>query len=219
MLALRVLSIGVLGLAFTHVVHGQQFLTDSQILEAIKAGEAKKYDHLISDCIATAGFGSSMGGAMAGGVQPAGGFQVVLSTNSGRIAYMAQRAKRLYKKISLDEVQEDLRAPAVLVTVEPIDPSRSSNTIFVPAPIEHIVLKSKAKGEDVAQPTSVEKEPVEWSNLMGGKIEANRAVAYFDYSAVKELPPGEFDIVIITTAGERKCKVGLKDRQKLFATK
>ena len=48
-------------------------------------------------------------------------------------------------------------------------------------------------------------------------MSGNRAVAFFDYGTVKELPPGEFDIVVITTSGERRCKVGLKDRQKLFA--
>jgi len=103
--------------------------------------------------------------------------------------------------------------------VEPNGPSRSSNTISVPAPIEHVVLKSKAKGETVVQPMKVETEPVEWSNLLGGKVEGNRAVAMFDWSAVRELPAGEFDIVVITPLGERRCKVGTKDRARLFSAK
>lgn len=132
---------------------------------------------------------------------------------------MAARAKRLYKPLKLDDVTEDLRTPAVVVSVEPIDPQSSGKRISVAAPIEHIVLKSKSNAEQVAQPSRVEKEPVEWSNLLGGRVEANRAVAFFDFGSVKELPPGEFDIVVVTTEGERRCKVGLKDRQKLFAAK
>jgi hypothetical protein len=194
-----------------------QSLTDAQILEAIKAGEAKKYDHLVSDCVATAGFGELM--RSGDGVTRTGSFNVVLSTNPGRIAFMAARAKRLYKPLKLDDVTEDLRTPAVVVSVEPIDPQSSGKRISVAAPIEHIVLKSKSNAEQVAQPSRVEKEPVEWSNLLGGRVEANRAVAFFDFGSVKELPPGEFDIVVVTTEGERRCKVGLKDRQKLFAAK
>ena len=202
--------------ALTGIVSAQS-LTNAQILDAIKAGEAKKFDHLISDCIATAGFGENMSAGINGGIMRTGSFDVVLSTNAGRIAYMAARAKRLYKKLTPEDITQDLRRPAVVVTVEPKDPSQMSNGISVAAPIEHIVLKSKVIAEDVAQPRSVEKEVVEWSNLLGGKVQGNRAVAFFDYGSVKELPPGEFDIVVITTSGERRCKVGLKDRQKLFA--
>lgn len=196
-----------------------QSLTDAQILEAIKAGEAKKFDHLVSDCYAKSGFGEGMAAALAGGVSRDGGFRVTLSTNAGRIAFMAARAKRLYKPLTPDQVSDDLRSPAVILSVEPVDPSRGNNNISVAAPIEHVVLKSKAKSAETAQPTKVDTEPVEWSNLLGGKVEANRAVAFFDFAAVKELPAGEFDIVVITTAGERRCKVGLKDRQKLFASR
>lgn len=196
-----------------------QSLSDAQIAEAIKAGESKKFNHLIADCVATAGFGSGLAASLAGGVQRDGAFSVVLSGNAGRIAYMAARAKRLYKPFSFEQVTEDLRTPAVIVTVEPNDPYRTQSSISVAAPIEHVVLKSKAKSADVAQPKLVEKEPVEWSNLLGGKVEANRAVAYFDFDAVRELPAGEFDIVVITTEGERRCKVGIKDRQKLFTSR
>lgn len=196
-----------------------QALTDAQILDAIKAGEAKKFDHLVSDCYAKSGFGEGMAAAMAGGVSRDGGFNVTLSTNTGRIAFMAAQAKRLYKKLAIEEVTDDLRSPAVILSIEPSDPSRTNNNISVAAPIEHVVLKSKAKSAEVAQPAKVEMEPVEWSNLVGGKVAGNRAVAFFDYGTVQELPAGEFDIVVITTAGERKCKVGLKDRQKLFTPK
>ena len=31
-------------------------MTDARIAEAIKARESRKFDHLVSDCVATAGF-------------------------------------------------------------------------------------------------------------------------------------------------------------------
>ena len=197
-------------------VAAQQSLTDLQIQDAIRAGEAKKFTHLVSDCRATAGFGEVVAAGIAGGIQRDGFFDVALSTNEGRIAYMAARAKKFYKKFSLADVKEDLRRQAVVVTVEPGDPTQRDKTMSVASPIEHIVLKSKTNAEVVAQPKNVEKEAVEWANLLGGKVQANRAVAFFDYGDVQELPAGEFDIVVITSNGERRCKVGLKDRQKLF---
>lgn len=193
-----------------------QTLTDDKILAAIKAGEAKKIDPLVSDCVAHTGFGESLAANLAGGVQSDGGYRVTVSGNEGRIAFMAMEAKRLYKKFTLANVTDDMRQPAFVVQVEPIKPSSSGKTISVAAPIDHIVLKSKVKGDATVQPETVDREPVEWSNLLGGKIEANRAVATFDLGAVKELPAGDFDVVVISTAGERRCKVGAKDRQKLL---
>lgn len=193
-----------------------QILTDAEISAAIKAGESKKFSHLISDCYAKPGFGEVMGASLASGVTRDGGFTVTLSGNAGRIAYMSARAKRFYKPFVVDQVTEDLRTPAIIVSAEPQDPSRGSSNISVAAPIEHIVLKSKAKSAHVVQPQRVEMEPVEWANLLGGKVEGNRAVAFFEFGAVRELPPGEFDIVVITTNGERRCKVGAQDRQRLF---
>jgi hypothetical protein len=33
---------------------------------------------------------------------------------------------------------------------------------------------------------------------------------------IKELPSGDFDVVLITAAGERRCKVGASDRLKIL---
>lgn len=193
-----------------------QSLSDADVAAAIKAGESKKFDNLVSSCQAGAGFGESLGANMAGGVQRTGTYVVTFSLNQGRIAFMAANAKRLYKTLTLDQVGEELRSPTVFVSVEPSQPSTTSNTISVPALIEHVVLKSKAKSEMVVQPLKVDTEPVEWSNLLGGKVEGNRAVARFDSNAVRELPPGDFDVVVVTPNGERRCKVGAKDRRTLL---
>ena len=196
-----------------------QTLTDAQILDAIKAGEAKKIDPLISDCVATAGFGEGLAGGLAGGVQRTGSYGVTVSGSAGRVAMMAQEAKRLYKKFGASDVTDDMREPAFVVSVLPHKPSSGQGEVRVAAVIDHIVLKSKVNPNATVQPEKVEKEPVEWSNLVGGKVEGNSAFALFDLNAVRELPAGDFDVVVITAQGERRCKIGAKDRQKLFGPK
>lgn len=192
-----------------------QQLDDSAIVAAMKAGQSKKYDHLVSECVAIAGLGAHM--TADGIVQPLGTYTIIFAAAPGRIASMAADAKRLYKPFSVADIPEDIRSgQTVYVEALPAKPSNSSNAIHVAPPIERIVLKSKTNPNAVVQPKHVEITPVEWSNLLGGKVAGTSAVATFAFAEVKELPPGEFDMVLITTAGERRCKVGLQDRQRLF---
>lgn len=181
------------------------------------AGESGRFNHLLSECTATAGFGEGLGSAIAGGgVQRTGSYTVVVSANAGRIAWLASAMKKRYQPLAVGDVPEELRTPGIIIAIEPQAPSRSGGVLTVASAIEHVVLKSKIRRDVVAQPIRVEKETVEWSNLLGGKIEAHRAVAFFEDAAVRELPPGEFDVVIIAPEGERRCKVGRNDRVKLF---
>jgi hypothetical protein len=207
-----VLALTLLSEAFV----AAQSIDDAAIEKAIKAGQDKKLAQLVSDCVATAGFGEGLGAALAGGIQPDGAFSVVVSANLGRIAFMASEAKRLYKPLSIADIPEELRTPAVFVFVDPHKPSRSQNTYSVASPVERVVLKAKTKPDAVVQPEKFETEPVEWSNLLGGKVEANRALALFPMEAARNLPQGDVDVVVITQAGERRCKVGTKDRDRLF---
>ena len=47
-------------------------------------------------------------------------------------------------------------------------------------------------------------------------LQGNSAIATFSADDVKELPAGDFDVVIVTQAGERRCKVSAKDRTKIL---
>lgn len=196
-----------------------QTLSDADVTTAVQAGQSKKFDHLVANCIAGAGFGAGMAAGLAGGVQPDGAFNVTVSANAGRIAFMAADAKRLYKPFAAADVPEDMRAAAIFVFADPQKPSHVNKTISVASPIERIVLKSKSNAEAVAQPAKFDTEPVEWSNLVGGKVDGTRGLARFDLAAVKELPPGDFDVVLVTQAGERRCKIGASARAKLFPAK
>jgi len=192
-----------------------QQLDDAAIIGAMKAGQAKKYDHLVSECLAIPGFGAHF--AAEGFVQPLGNYTITFATASGRIASMAAEAKRLYKPFAVADVPAEIRSgQTVYVEAVPAKPTSSSNNVHVAPPIERIVLKSKSDPNAVVQPRHVEIFPIEWSNLLGGKVAGTAAVATFAFAEVRELPPGEFDMVLITTAGERRCKVGSKDRDRLF---
>lgn len=190
-------------------------LSDAGVQSAIRLGETNKFDSITSSCTATAGFGESMAAGMAGGVARNGSYLVIVSGAEGRIAFRASQGKRLYKPLTIDAVTEEMRAPGIFVTVEPNRPSSSGKTVSVAAVIEQIVLKSKARPDVVIQPENLETEPVEWTNLVGGKVEGNRAVARFPLDAVREMPAGDFDVVIVAAEGERRCKVGAKDRAKI----
>lgn len=193
-----------------------QQLDDAAVAAAIEAGHRKNFKNLISDCNATEGFGASMASAFVGGIQPNGAFTVITALAQGRIAFAAAESKRLYKPFSLVDVPPELRATGtVFVTAVPHAPTHSGNHVSVASPIEHIVLKAK-HGTATVQPTSVTFEPIEWSNLLGGTVSANSAIATFPMAEVRELPLGEIDVVLVTVAGERRCKIGNRDRARLF---
>jgi hypothetical protein len=211
----RILSaiIGALVCSATAAV--AQPLDEAAIVAAMRAGEARKYGHLVSECLAIPGFGSHL--AAEGLVRPLGNYTITLTTAPGRIAMMAAEAKRLYRPFAPGDVPEEVRAgQTVYVAALPAQPTNSSDSIHVAPPIERIVLKSKVNAAAVVQPRHLEVTPVQWSNLLGGKVDGTTALATFAAAEVRELPAGEFDMVLITTAGERRCKVGTKDRERLF---
>ena len=67
-----------LALTIYTIVGAAQQVDDAAVEMAIKAGLAKKFDRLVSSCIATAGFGENMGANMAGGLHSNGAFKVVV---------------------------------------------------------------------------------------------------------------------------------------------
>jgi hypothetical protein len=130
------------------------------------------------------------------------------------VAFLAAEAKTKYLPYTKADVPEDLLKPAVHVWIEPNEPIKFQKNLLWASPIKHVVLKSKEKGDAVVQPDKLETEPVEWTNI-AGKFTGNRATVIFPMDAVKALPQGDFDIVLITEAGERRCKVRQGDRKRL----
>lgn len=196
-----------------------QSLNDAAVEAAIKAATAKKYAWDIPGtafCSAGVGFGGNFAASMAGGVQPTGNYSVLLARAAGRVGFAAQQAKRLYKKFGPADVTQDLRDDSVVsVILEPNKPTLRQNTYDVASPLEHMVIRTKGT-PTALQPTGFAITPVEWGNLMGGRVQGTNATATFPLGAVRELPPGDLEIVLVTQAGERKCKISAKDRAKVF---
>jgi hypothetical protein len=193
-----------------------QNLDDDAVARAIKAGQDRKIGPLVSTCLATAGFGESMAATVSAGVQRTGSFNVTAGANAGRIAQIAADARRLYTPFSTADVGDALRIPMAFVWAIPQDPDQTGSIIRVASPIERIVLKSKIDERAVVQPETFSTEPVELKNLVGGSVTANSAVATFSLGAIRKLPDGDFDVVVITQNGERRCKVGRGDRNRVF---
>jgi hypothetical protein len=203
-----------LALLVTVSLSGQS-LSDADVARAITLGQQNKFDDLISDCTASAGFGSNLAGNMAGGIQYTGAIGVIVTTKPGLIAYRANDAKRLYKPFGLADVPGDMRTQSVVVMAFPVKPASNGSSFRVAPMIEAVVLKSKVS-DVVLHPVDTKTEPVEWGNLLGGKVTSNRATAEFAFDAFREMPAGDFDVALITVAGERRCKVGAGDRKKVI---
>src|SRR5687767_9769166 len=75
---MKMLCVSALVLTSTLSLAAQQ-LDESSVAAALKAGQEKKFDRLVSDCNATAGFGAAMAAGMAGGLQRDNSFEVVAS--------------------------------------------------------------------------------------------------------------------------------------------
>jgi hypothetical protein len=193
-------------------------LNEAQVIQAIQAGESGKFQSLLSTCLATPSFGQIMtsGSSGTGGIRRDGDYTVATSSSEGRIATLASTAKKMSKPLTPAHVGKELRSNDVFVAVDSVAPSESSSTISVSAVIKPVVLKSKTRPDLVVQPIKVDSEVVSWSNLFGAKVDANRVLARFGGNDVRELPPGDVDVVVVTKEGERRCKIGSKDRQRLF---
>ncbi|MGE3703969.1 MAG: hypothetical protein AB7I13_01765 [Vicinamibacterales bacterium] len=132
---------------------------------------------------------------------------------------LAGEAKKKYQPFTIEDVGDDLLTPTLFVVASPNAPHFTSGSWHRTMPADHLVLKRKgAKGDnpaDVLQPTKLETFPESWSNAMGGKWDGQGVTAMFDMAAFKAMPGDEIDIVVITSAGERRCKIGRKDRAAL----
>lgn len=188
-----------------------QPLTPPQIEAAIEAGQSGRERQLYSRCQATAGFLDRV--LVGPDFHPdAEHFHISFSLTPGRISTLAAAAKRLYKPFTPAEVPAALRTLAVFVDAEPHQPAAGSS--YTVSAIEHVVLKSQ--NGVVVQPDDFKTARVEWGVAQGLKAAPNRAFVRFPVGGVRELPSGDFDVVLVTQAGERRCKVGATDRARLF---
>lgn len=195
-----------------------QTLSPEEIEQAIAAGQSGKHRQLLITCQAVIGF-REMFKSERTGFDFSGSYEVHLSPTSGRIALLAAEAKRLYKPFSIADVPADLKVTDAVMTAEPSAPELSSTThgaISVAAAIELLVIKAWPNGKLAVKPTAFTTEPVEWPNVAGQTLRANRARARFRPGEIAELPPGDLELAVVTPAGERTCIVPSRDRRRVF---
>lgn len=207
----------ILIIAVASSVDAQQ-LSPEEIDQAILAGQSGKQRQLLITCQAVIGFREMFKGERVG-LQFTGSYEVTLSRTTGQIAVLAAAAKRLYKPFMSTQVPEELKISDAVITAEPSPPELSSTTagsISVAAPIELLVIKAWPNRTLVVKPTTFTGEPVEWTNVAGQTVRANRARARFRLGEILELPPGDLEIAVVTPAGERTCIVPARDRRRVF---
>ena len=210
---------------------GAQNLDDIAVEKAIKAGQDNKFRQWTAECKASASLSEKRKDGAAswtsGSVHFTGPFNVTISTNSGRVALLAAEAKRQQKPLRAADVPDRFRGEGLHLLVDPIKPGGDwGGGVEVPAPIDRVVLRSKAEPTAVVQPAAFDTEDMTWAFdrvLIArygpdGKQEINifkksRAMAVFPVEAIKSLPAGDFEILVSTApvrevrseAGERAC--------------
>jgi hypothetical protein len=138
-------------------------------------------------CTASAGLTKADTASLTGDVQRTGSYDVKVSTEGDQIR----------------------------VAVEPQAPKRSGAVTRVAASIDNLLLRSPFKSEAIAQPSKIDKAPVQWSGGPSGAVTGNRAVAAFDLKAVQTLPAGDVLVIVNTADGERVCRMKAKDRRRI----
>jgi hypothetical protein len=193
-----------------------QPLTQAQIDEAIGAGMTGKQKSLVITCAAVIGFGQMFKREQA--LDPRGSFGVTMSLTQGRIAALAADARRVYKPFGASDVPADLKSAAVLVDIDPDPPDLNTETraVWYTPSIQQVVIKAFPDRKRFVLPAALQLDPVEWKDAPGGPMKGNRGRARFNVGDVRELPPGELEIAVVTEAGERACIVPARDRRRVF---
>ena len=189
---------------------GQTPLSSQTIADAIEKGLGGGERRLVATCDVEI----SIRDYFRDGVTGADRYRVAVALSAGRIAMLAASAKKLYKSFVASDVPAELRTNALFVEAIPLEVPVGFPA--APAAIEHVVLK--ARNGKVAQPGRVDMERIDSSTTVvsGSTPPPNKALARFEVGHVEELPAGDVEVVLITTHGERKCKIGAKDRDRLL---
>lgn len=182
-------------------------ISDERVLEGIRIGRDEPNSKgLVAACSAGAGFGAHM--SRQSGLAP---YQVSFMTELGYIAtYSYARKKLTYRDMTPADVSPDMRRRLVYVIVSP---QRGYHDF--PAPLIHLVIRAKSNPEKVAQPLSGTTTDTSFSENMSGIVGSHHTIA-FRRDDVVNLPDGDLEMVLVTETGERRCKIGKKERNEVL---
>jgi hypothetical protein len=215
-----------------------QDLDEAAVARALRAGVADKFDSWVGECRAEATKAERR--AATGPIKPTGSYDVTVASNLGAVAFVARQAEDAGRTLSVSEVPTWALRPAVHVFIEPRDPPRdwgapSSGRIpivEVPSSIKEIVFaakntdKSSSPRPEAFETADVSFTETKWlasylpktvgpdGSLMPMTFKDSRARAMFSREAVRGLPTGDLDVVVVTADGERRCTIRARDRAK-----
>jgi hypothetical protein len=140
------------------------------------------------------------------------GFTVVLEGPLNRIECAAGDSAKRYLTFSMESAEREIHDGALMVLATPVKPIRFSNGEWkVTEPATHVVIFA-GKGDDGTpplQPDSTRKLSVEWSDMVGGKLESGGMVAWFPGDRI---PLGDLTVAVINPQGEYRARFAKKDR-------
>ena len=194
----------LLGATLTCVVAAQD-LTDAQIQAAVEAGRSGKFSHLTASCRTV-------------------GYTVSVFGSSGRIATMADEARRAKEDFDASDVPGFAKVPAFYVIAEPDLVAQPSGRIGVtvgdaPGPaavVERVLIRGGNDQKVSVEPENFNVEVVERSSMLGGRMRGARAVASFPIAAIDRLVAGPLRIVVVTSQNDRNCEINARDRARLL---
>lgn len=146
------------------------------------------------------------------------GFDVTVIGPLGRVMRRAGEAKAKYQPFTAADVDAEMIAPVLTVTVSPTKPTLVAGTWTLSPFAEHVVIAPKGAkgGTGVIQPLDVTPFHTDWSNALGAKWDGQGVVAHFDLAAFRAIAAPELDVIVVgADRSERRCKIGKKDRAAL----
>ena len=187
-----------------------QTLTDEQLLNAIRAGE--RGEKLSKESDAERRGLSRFGRITWGNTGPSlGRYRVFIEGPIGRVMRLARVAVRNNESISPQDIDDDVLAPVITVSVIPV--VREHATPDLPPDTIRLETRPPKDAERISLHALSVRPSARWWRLE--RSYGDGTVAAFDFDTVMGLPHKDVDVVVSIGDEERACKVSRKERLRL----
>jgi hypothetical protein len=200
-----VLAFALLGLIIPHGMSGQEQaaeIPESEIRAFIAKAKALPLGRLLAGCTADA-------------EKKVVGWHnrhvVQIADSRAAIAAAAWQKEQKYLTYTVADVRPLMRRYGFYLYLAPEASYWDGRQQVRAAPVENVVLRSAASQEAVVRPAAIDIQ-LNAIEQTTGDVEATFPANSFDI-----LPPGDVDIVVITTHGQRTCRVRASERAALTA--
>jgi hypothetical protein len=141
----------------------------------------------------------------------AGGFEVCIQGPFNRVTQLAWSAQKEHHTLTVGDVDADTRALTWRVVVTPNEPHMAAgHWIVTPAATDVLIERRSHRKATLLRAVSLNVLPSTLPPISGATFEGRTIAATFD---PVRLPPGDLDVVILTTAQTRRYTLHAKDRE------